>query len=429
MATTLYFNYTYYTAPTVSQRVVTGDWYTHLYGGTTAWYAQVLSTSRGSTASTSSRGSAVGPTPGVEAGIYAGSPLLWISQPLSADLTVSGSITFNMRAYESSMSANMAINCRILKMVATTNAVSEVYKTVRSTELGTSEAANNWSETPGSSFSFNRGDRIVLAAFFDDGGGNQSSGYTGYFYFNGPTAAASGDSYVTFTETFSFESEPAGTTVYPTGTSAGIDPGSATELEAWTSRGGGVETAVTDTANGPISAKQVTTDTTSDTLVEWYTKPLEAVTLSGAVLVNARVAESSTAANSTLRCEIAICDIDGSNPVAWGMGGAGTDTTNNNYIELTTSQVAAQFWVSGDDLSITHGQRIRIRFFIDDVFGHYTSTIYNMASGYSVTVYYAGSAGATGDTYLTFPITLTEHEVSGGGDDLMPYFGGGYYPS
>ena len=59
--------------------------------------------------------------------------------------------------------------------------------------------------------------------------------------------------------------------------------------------------------------------------------------------------------------------------------------------------------VSGDDLSISDNQRLRIRIYLDE-----TS---NAAGGASqtMTFYYAGtSAAASGDSYITMPVTLTE---------------------
>ena len=62
------------------------------------------------------------------------------------------------------------------------------------------------------------------------------------------------------------------------------------------------------------------------------------------------------------------------------------------------------FLVAGDDLAITAGQRLRIRFYIDD------ASVGADCDGRiaDLTLFYAGAAAATGDTYLTFTQTLTE---------------------
>ena len=197
-----------------------------------------------------------------------------------------------------------------------------------------------------------------------------------------------------------------------TGGSAGA---AITEREAWTSRGAGVQTDVRNTAAGYTAPLQIT-DTAGGTVVDWFTRQLTAFTLGGAVRVNARALESATAANASIRCEIARVDSDGTSPTVWGAMTFGT--------EMTASEAAQSFLVSGDDLAVTDGQRLRIRFYIDDA-GIGTGGA--MAASQTVTLYYAGtSGGASGDTYLTFTQTLTEF-AAGGAEDPMPYTGGGYY--
>lgn len=279
--------------------------------------------------------------------------------------------------------------------------LTEVIKTGRTTELGTSSAAANFSATP-TSTAFNRGDRISLIPFIDDAG-TMASGYTVTFGTNAASGSA-GYSYVTFNETFSFESAPAGTQVFPTNTaaSASINPGAATEYEAWTSRGGGVQSAVTNTTNGPTNAIQVT-DTGGGTALEWYTRPLAATTLSGPVLANIRAAESNAAASVLIRADVAVTANDGTGATVWGIGGMRT--------ELTTSEAANQFWIGGDDTSISAGQRLRFRVYIDDIYGSNDGT-QTMVTGYTATVYYAGADAATGDTYFTLPISVTEYSAA-----------------
>jgi len=334
---------------------------------------------------------------------------MWMSPPLAADVTISGSITFNLRAAEGAMTVNAAINCRIMQVDGKTGAITEFHKTVRTTELQTSETAENWSETPTSTV-FKRGDRLLLAPFFDDSSGaNMATGGT-TFWWAGPTAAASGDTYVTFTETFSFASAPSGTTIYPTNTTSDVAT-AAVDREAWTSRGAGVQTDVTNTATGPVSPIQVT-DTAGGTVVDWWTKALTGFTLAGPVLVNARALESVVGNDSALLCEIAVCNGDGSSPVVWAIGGNGGPTSVQNMLELHTAQEAARFWLLGQSVAVTTGQRLRIRFYVDDAPGSGLSQQILTAGG-TVTLYYAGtSGGASGDTFLTFTETLTESSAS-----------------
>lgn len=183
----------------------------------------------------------------------------------------------------------------------------------------------------------------------------------------------------------------------------GSTPGKA--REAWTSRGAGVQNDTTLTANGPTVPIQVT-DTTTSQLVEWYTKPLQAFTLSGVVLVNERSKTSDGVSDAGIRTEIAVCNEDASSPTVWG--------SNQQATETNTTETAYNCYVSGDDISVSDGQRVRIRWYIDDAWG-------TMESGQTITSYYAGtSAAASGDSYLIFPQTLSE--FVGGADERVPRF-------
>jgi len=116
-------------------------------------------------------------------------------------------------------------------------------------------------------------------------------------------------------------------------------------------------TSVTNTAAAPAS-KLLTTVTAGGNYVEWFTKGLSAFTLAGPVLVNLRALESNALANATVGVEIAVCAADGTSPTVWGY------TLHGG--EVTTSEAAYQFFVAGDDVAVTNGQRIRIRIYTDD---------------------------------------------------------------
>jgi hypothetical protein len=403
MATTLYFRAAAASAAAIQTLKLDGT-----NGG---FYPQALSTSRGTTATPVGGSTAAGPTDGVETG--GSSQREWLSEPLAAAVTISGSITWNLRAYESSMSANVAINGIIEKLSGVDGAVTLIDKTTRTTELGTTEAAANFAETPAAGVSLAKGDRIRVRVFADDAG-TMANGYNFYFMQDGPTAGASGDSYLTLTETLSFVSEPAGTTIYPTDTASAVSTASV-DREAWTSRGAGVLTDVTNTATGPTSPIQVT-DSAGGTVVDWFTKPLTAFTLSGAVRCNIREMVSDTTANVGICVQIARVAGDGTSPTVWG--------TSMGDIELGAIEGARSFLVAGDDLAISDGQRLRIRLLIDDNSNGNSAV---MVSGYTATTYYASTGGASGDTWLTFTQTLTEYSSgtpksasdSGTGSDVV----------
>lgn len=417
MATSLFWRNSTATGVTVASR--NGQGYTNL-AGTANLGTSVLNcfNTRGSGATQIGTSTVAGPTPGVE--FLTGSAIrMFITPMVATQITISSAITFNIWAFENNMSANAAINVRIL-LWRNDGSVSVVHTTTRTVELATSSAVNNWNETP-TSFTINAGDRLMFVPFIDDAG-TMAATFSATIDLSAGSAGVVGDTYVQFTEnlTFADTGDPSGTTIYATDSAASgsINPGSATEKEVWTSRGGGVQTAVTNSVAGPTSKIQITA-TAGGTAVEWYTRPLQAVTLNGWVLVNMPARESAATVNGTMICEIAVVDGDGTNPVVWGQNGWGSSSTG----ELSpTAESVARFYVQGASTSIAAGKRLRIRFYIDDV---YDGASLAMASGGTATLYYAGAAGATGDLYLTFPVTLAEHSAGESHDGTVTATGGG----
>ena len=383
-----------------------------LAGGASGWLTAMLSTNRGDGVNAfSGQSTVVGPTVGIEVG---GSTTRgdWISPPLDADVTISGSITWNLWASENNMSANVAINGQLEVVDGATGAVTLIDKTTRTTEVAVAtRAVNNFSETPAAGIACKRGDRLRVRIFADDSTADMNSGFSWDFSYDSSSPGADGDSFITLTEDLTFMAEPAGTTIYLTDTASPVSTASV-DREAWTSRGAGVQTDVTNTTSGWTAPIQVT-DTAGGTVVDWFTRPLTTFTLGGAVRCNLRGLESSSSANAVLAAEVARVDGDGTNAVAWAKGTwpSGAVTT-----ELGTSQVVESFLIAGDDLAVSDGQRLRIRIFIDDA-----ARPAPMSAGFTVTTHYAGTSdGASGDTFLTFAQTLTEFIAS------VPYRSG--YP-
>jgi hypothetical protein len=186
------------------------------------------------------------------------------------------------------------------------------------------------------------------------------------------------------------------TTLYPTTTAGQVDPngGSYDSKQAWTSRGAAQDTAETSTAAAPSSPLLVTA-TAGGNFIEWFSKGVQAFTLAGPVLVQMNASEGFASANVTIGAELAVCDASGASPVVWGYTLYG--------LEITNASAYYQFLVAGDDVAVTAGQRLRIRFYIDD------SSAVAMAAGDLGRVRYSGpTGGANGDTYLTFGQTLAE---------------------
>ncbi len=365
-------------------------------------------TTRGASLATATANAVAGPTSGVCA-FASSSGVEWISEPLSADATISGDITANIWASENNMSANVAINVAIYVVRATTRAKELIVRSTRVTELAvTTNAVNNF--TTGmlaadyTDVLVNRGDRLLVVIFGDDAG-TMASGFTFSIGFGGATAAANGDTFITFTENLTFESPsstPAGTVIFPTNTASPVDTAD-NDLEMWTARGAGVQSITRTLADGETAGEQAGS---GSTLYSWFTRPLQAVTLSGWVRGNIRI---SNTFNGSARVQIALVDNDGTNEVIWGdwpcscvFNTLPPTSTGNEGGQLPGAQAAVLFMVSGDDLAIAAGQRLRFRVYWDDI-----SDISLSAGDY--TLHYAGtSGGASGDTFLTFPVTLAE---------------------
>jgi len=190
-----------------------------------------------------------------------------------------------------------------------------------------------------------------------------------------------------------------GSTLYPTDTAGQVDPNGSTHdsKEAWTSKGAGDTNAVTNTAAAPASPLLLTTSAGGN-FIEWYTRKLQAFTLAGPVLVRVQSKESNAAANASYPgVEIAVCASDGTSPVVWGY--------TNPGLELSTLDgTFTSFFVAADDVAVTSGQRLRIRYYIDD------ASAAAMASGQTVTMVYGGAVAP--DTLLTLGRVLAEATAS-----------------
>ncbi len=378
-----------------------GDNTARLAGGTGGWDPLALGTARGGgVVGSANTATVTGPTSGIEIDTTS-SKAEWISPPLAADVTISGAVTCNVWAAENNMSANVAINFVVDKIDGADESIVEVVRSARTTEVAvTTRAVNNFTATPAAGVAFKRGDRIRVRIYGDDAG-TMATGFTFNIGYNGTTAAADGDSYVTFTETFSFETAPSGSVLYLTDTASDINPGSIVSKEAWTSRGSGSVNAIRNTLTGWFTISQITS-TGGGTLIEWYSKPLTAFTLGGICQFNIRALESNLAANASLAATVAVVNNDGSGAVQIGRAHI-PGTLAGQLGEITGSDAAYVVNVGTDDVALTDGQRLRFRIYIDDC------ADVPLVTGHTVTVTYSGtSAAAAGDTYVTLPQSVSE---------------------
>lgn len=224
MGTRLYFNdlTSNYTAANKREFMWTsGRNDSDLRSSAVGWQHLALESVRGGGVTSQTTTSVNGATPGLETGLTGTGPCQWCSAPIARDVTISGTITFNLRMAESSMSANASAACQLLR-VDSTGAITEFCKIVRGVELGTSEAAENFTGSP-TSTDFKRGDRILARPFFDDAG-TMATGFTLTFWHRGANAGASGESYFELTEVVTFEVDEVGADITPGTGLAGSNP-------------------------------------------------------------------------------------------------------------------------------------------------------------------------------------------------------------
>ena len=144
----------------------------------------------------SSANTVTGPTAGVQVG---NAKHTWWYQVNA--VTISGAITKNFWMSESNMSANVGAQCIIDRCDSAGTFVSTVENSEKGTELPvTTRAAQNWNTGTVTSTNFADGDYIRVRVYGNDIG-TMATGFTFDLSAGGTTAAADGDSYVTFTET------------------------------------------------------------------------------------------------------------------------------------------------------------------------------------------------------------------------------------
>jgi len=120
--------------------------------------------------------------------------------------TCSGTITFNWWGWEVAMADNRGFAAIVARYDNSGSFISDVVAQANANHadgvelaVGSPGAVRNWTATP-TSTAFADGDWIVLEVHFDCVGACGGAGANEIISIDGPTAAASGDSYVTFTE-------------------------------------------------------------------------------------------------------------------------------------------------------------------------------------------------------------------------------------
>ena len=131
-----------------------------------------------------------------------GQALTWFSEPMTAAVTISGSITVNIRGLESATTVNSGRGILIERtntagtVQSTIVAVTGVPSTI--TEFTTTDAANGAATYTPTSTAMAIGERIKITLSIRNVG-TMAAG-TATISYNGQASATTGDTYVTFTE-------------------------------------------------------------------------------------------------------------------------------------------------------------------------------------------------------------------------------------
>ena len=365
-----------------------------------------VGTAANSTATTSS---VTGPTAGKivdpAGNTTTGAFRMWLTDPLAADVTISGTISFAFCGAENNMSANAAIGCAVYRLDGL-GAFTQIIFSLSTVELNTVLAKVSWTGTP-TSTACKKGDRLLIVPYYDDAPATtMAAAFTMTFVFNG-TLAAIGDSNITFNENLSFIStDPTGTAYYLRDTASDLAGSGQKALN--TAQGSGTVTAVYATANGPLThpGNQLTA-TGGGIALEWFTPPLNSFTLGSAVKCEIGAASilcSVASGGGGLYfsvLEIAICDTNGTGAVVWA----------RSYMSIADTLAVPgvlPIYVLGQDTVVAAGKRLRFRIYFDDnLLGTVAS---NQTSGTNVTLRYDGTS--TYGTKLTFTQTFTEQVSS-----------------
>lgn len=139
--------------------------------------------------------------------------IVWLSDPLSAAVTISGTITPNLWGNQNDAAAHAGARYEILRWSAADGGIHE------SLGISAHQGITEWPTYPTggvrneptlspASTAFNTGDRILIVIYSDDASGQtQSSGYYWNLNYNAAGAGWDGDTYLSFTETITFSAD------------------------------------------------------------------------------------------------------------------------------------------------------------------------------------------------------------------------------
>ena len=133
-----------------------------------------------------------------------GQALTWFSEPITTGFTLSGTVTVNIRGLESALTVNAGRGVLVERTnnagVVQSSILADVTVPTTITEFTTADAANGAATYTPTSTTFVAGDRIKVTVKIRNVGVMAAG--TATISYDGPTAAAAGETYIQFTEDF-----------------------------------------------------------------------------------------------------------------------------------------------------------------------------------------------------------------------------------
>jgi hypothetical protein len=200
-ATVVYFKNTNSTAPHVSTESQSSG----CGRGSSSFQYYAFDTNRGSSAVTATFSPTNASPPClIQTGDVTGRFLVFASPPLASGITLSGNISAQGSCREEHANANFGLRYTIYRWTSR-GAITSQVATLVSPECSTTAGLVTLSAVTPTSTNFSAGDRILVFVQVENQGGTWGANSNRYidFHYNG-LASATGDSYVTFTEDFSF---------------------------------------------------------------------------------------------------------------------------------------------------------------------------------------------------------------------------------
>ena len=139
-----------------------------------------------------------------------GTRTLWISDPLSSGVTISGTITPNLWGLESAAQCNCGARFELLRWSVSRGGIVAslgISSDGGLSEWGTSAAARTTPTLTPTSTAFTAGDRIVIVIYNDDGNGVTEANNRNWTLDYDAAAGVDGDTYLSFTESISFSAD------------------------------------------------------------------------------------------------------------------------------------------------------------------------------------------------------------------------------